>query len=153
MATNRTISSRFESRYGGGWVTPAQYVTECLCVLVARSERKELPDQFWNDDAWKKTFRYQVGLANKLLKKHPPEVILATLRDRRCWKVKSFGANWLLGPILKEKQKEYDAQVAQQSDTIRTKTSTVQKPRRISTGKKSLFTQLKEADNGEEKGS
>jgi predicted RNA-binding protein with PIN domain len=146
MATNRTTASRFESRYGGGFVTPAQYITECLCVLIARSNRKELQDNFWNDDEWRKTFRYQVTLANRLLKKYPPEVILATLRDRRCWKVKSFGANWLLGPILKEKQQEHDAQVAQQSETVRTKTSTVQKPRRVSTGKKSLFTQLKEAE-------
>jgi len=147
MATNRTDSSRFPSRYGGGWVTPAQYITECLCVLIAKSERKELFDQFWNREPWKAIFRRQVPLAIKLLEKHPPEVVLSALRDRRCWKIRSFGANFLLRPLLIEKQREHDAILAQQKNTpALTKTSTVQKPRRIKRGKKSLMTQLKEAE-------
>lgn len=148
MAKNRTQASGFPSNYGGGWVTPAQYITECLCVLIAKRERKELEDQFWNREPWTKVFRYQVGLANKLLKSHPPEVILAALRDRRCWKIQSFGANWLLKPLLIEKQREHDAVQAQQSqESSMTETSTVQKPRRVQKGK-SLFASLKEAENG-----
>jgi len=149
MATNRTESSRFPSNYGGGWVTPAQYITECLCVLIAKRERKDLTDNFWNNEPWNKIFVRQVGLAGKLLKQYPAEVILATLRDRRCWKINSFGAKWLLTPLLNEKQKEYDAQQVQKPETPMKKTSTVQKPRRITTGKKSLFPQLKEAEHGE----
>ncbi len=148
MATNRTEPSRFPSRYGGGWVTDAQYITECLCVLIAKKDRKELFDQFWNKEPWKAVFRRQVPLAVKLLKKHPPEVVLATLCDRRCWKIHSFGANWLLKPLLTEKQCEYDAQQVQQSTSELVNTSTVQKPRRILTGKKSMFHLLKEAENG-----
>ena len=143
MATNRTNSSRYPSRYGGGWVTHAQYLTECLCVLIAKTERKELFDQFWNQEPWKAVFRRQVPLANKLLKEHPLEVILAALRDRRCWKIRSFGANFLLKPLLTQKQREHDAQIAQQSDKELVETSTVQKPRRMSTGKKSLYSKLK----------
>lgn len=148
MATNRTEPSRFPSRYGGGWVTDAQYITECLCVLIAKKERTELFDQFWNQEPWKAIFRRQVPLAVKLLKKHPAEVVLATLRDRRCWKIHSFGANWLLKPLLTQKQREYDAREAQPKTIELTNTSTVQKPRRILTGKKSLFHQLKEAEDG-----
>ena len=146
MATNRTEDSRFQSNYGGGWVTPAQYLTECLCVLIAKQQRKELSDKFWNNEPWTKIFRRQVGLANKMLKKHPAKVILAAMRDRRCWKVNSFGANWAFGPLLAEKQKEHDAQVAQQTNNVPEKRSTVQKPQRIKSGKKSLFSQLKEAE-------
>jgi hypothetical protein len=144
MAKNRTKSSRFPSNYGGGWVSPSQYLTECLCVLIAKQQKLELDDQFWNHEPWTKTFRHQVGLANKLLQTYPPEVILAQLRDRRVWKVRSFGAQWLLKPILEQKKREHDAQIAQQSQDQTTKKSTVQKPRRITTGK-SLFTSLKEA--------
>jgi hypothetical protein len=145
MAKKRTEKSRFQSRYGGGWVSNAQYMTECLCVLIAKSEKRELFEQFWNEEPWTSIFRRQVPIAIKLLEKHPPEVVLAALRDRRCWKIHSFGANWLLKPLLVQKQREYDAQIAQQSDTpITTKVSTVQKPRNLSRKKKSLFSQLKE---------
>ncbi len=148
MAKNRTDASRFPSNYGGGWVSPSQYITECLCVLIAKRERTELFDQFWNTEPWKAIFRRQVPLAIKLLKKHQSEVILATLRDRRCWKIHSFGANWLLAPLLTQKQREYDAQQTQATTMKMTQTSTVQKPQRITTGKKSLFSQLKETENG-----
>jgi len=146
MAKTRTESSRFPSKWGGGWVSPSQYITECLCVLIAKRERKELDDQFWQREPWTAIFRRQVPLAVKLLREHPPEVILSTLRDRRCWKIQSFGANWLLKPLLKQKQREYDAQVAQQSNDIKTKVSTTEKPRHIARKKKSLFNQLKEAE-------
>ena len=148
MGKTRTDSSRFPSNYGGGWVTPAQYITECLCVLIAKAEKKQLYEQFWNHEPWKAIFRRQAPLANKLLKLHPPEVILAALRDRRCWKIRSFGANWLLKPLLAEKQREVDGQAQQQSKVELKKTSTTQKPRRMSSGKKSLFSQLKEVDDG-----
>jgi hypothetical protein len=149
MAKNRSNASRFPSRYGGGWVSQAQYVTECLCVLIAKHERQELFDQFWNKEPWKAIFRRQVPLAIALLKKHHVEVVLATLRDRRCWKIRSFGAKWLLKPLLAQKQREYDAQQIQaQQTTELVDTSTVQKPRRIKTGKKSLFAQLNETENG-----
>jgi len=150
VAKDRSQASRFPSRYGGGWVSPSQYITECLCVLIAKHERTELFDRFWLQEPWKAIFRRQAPLAIKLLKKHPAEVILATLRDRRCWKIHSFGANYLLKPLLTQKQREYDAQKSQQTDTEFVNTSTVQKPRRILTGKKSLFHQLKEAENGQE---
>lgn len=145
MGEKRTAKSKFPSRYNGGHVTGAQYLTECLCVLIARREKTELFDQFWNKEPWKAIFRRQVPLAVKLLKKHPVEVILATLRDRRCWKINSFGANWLLKPLLTQKQRELDAKIAMQSEAIvLAETSTVQKPRRVSRNKKSMFAKLKE---------
>ena len=146
MAKNRTNASRFPSNYGGGWISSAQYITECLCVLIAKRERTELFEHFWNKDPWKTIFRRQIALANKLLKQYPPEVILAVLRDQRCWKLRSFGANWLLKPLLIQKQREYDIQIAQQPTNQLTTTSTTQKPRHISTGKKSLFSRLKEIE-------
>lgn len=148
MAKDRTEKSRFPSNYGGGWVSKSQYLTECLCVLIAKRERTELFDQFWNREPWKAIFRRQVPLAIKLLKKHPPEVVLAALRDRRCWKITSFGANWLLKPLLTQKQREYDVRLTKQPTTELTETSTVQKPRRNTSGKKSLLELLKKAENG-----
>jgi len=147
MAKERSSTSRYPSNYDGGWVSASQYITECLCVLIAKRERKNLDDQFWNKEPWTAIFRRQVPLAVKMLTQHPPEVILSVLRDRRSWKVNSFGANWLLKPLLTQKQREYDAQIAQQTNKTTIKVSTIQKPRRTTPkGNKSLFSQLKEAE-------
>jgi hypothetical protein len=148
MAEKRSDKSCFLSNYDGGFISSAQYITECLCVLIAKQKRVELRDKFWNEPYWSKLFRSQIPTANKLLKSHPPEVILAALRDKRCKKIQSLRANWLLQPILKEKQKEYDVKEAQSTGTnIRKKTSTTDKPAKRTGGKnKSLFSKLKEND-------
>ena len=151
MAKDRSNTSRFPSRSNGGWVTPAQYLTECLCVLIAKQQKKNIGDNFWQKEPWTGIFRRQVPMANKLLKQHSADIILSVMRDRRCWKMRSFGANWLIRPLLAEKQREHDAAMAQQTETKMVKTSTTQKPQRIRLGKKSLFASLKEAENGKEK--
>ena len=144
MAKQRSEKSSFPSRYDGGWVSPAQYLVECLCVLIAKCEKKNLQSNFWNNEPWKAVFRRQVPLAVKLLKEYPAKVILAAMRDRRCWKMRSFGARFMLDPLLKEKMREHKAQESQQSGEIMEKTSTVQKPQRVKRGKKSLFAILKD---------
>lgn len=144
MAKNRTDKSRYPSNYGGGWVSAAQYVTECLCVLIAKQEKKELQDKFWNKEPWNKIFRRQVPLAIKLLEEYHPEVVLSVLRDKKCRKIRSFGARYILDSLLKEKQREYDAKLAQQSGKTKEKTPTTQKPRKNSNNKKSLHARLRD---------
>lgn len=149
MAKDRTSTSRFPSKKGGGWVSGAQYITECLCLLIAWQEKKELADRFWQRPPWDKLFRSQIPAANELLQKYNVNVIIATLRDRRCWKVKSLRALWLLEPILKEKQAVYDLEQQQAANApILQKTSTVQPQRKV-TGKKSLLALLREAEKNE----
>lgn len=146
MATNRSDKSRWPSNYGGGWISAPQYLAECLCVLIAKQRREELSDKFWNKPEWKKTHRWQVILASRLLKEYPAEVILSALRDRRCRDVRSLGARWKLDPILLQKKREHDIVESHKTQRTMEQTSTVQKPRRIKTGKKSMFAQLKEAE-------
>lgn len=146
MAKNRSNRSKYPSNYGGGWVSASQYLTECLCVLIAKNEKKELSDKFWNNQPWKNIFRRQTPLATNLIKDYSPEVVLSVLRDKRCRKIRSFGANWLLGPMLEEKNKEYLAIKSQQTKEIKEKTTTTEKPRKSRNNKKSLLSYLKEAE-------
>jgi hypothetical protein len=143
MAKQRTDTSRYPSNYGGGWISESQYLTECLCVLIAKQEGKGLEDRFWQKEPWTRIFRRQVPLVLALLKEYPSKVILNALRDRRCWKIRSFGAKWLLEPLLKQYKRTYDAEIMQQSNKIMTRTSTTQTPRRSPNKKKSLFEHLK----------
>lgn len=145
MSKIKTDKSRYRSRYGGGYVTDAQYITECLCFLIARQEKKQLYDRFWQDAPWSKIFREQIPAANNLLKEFHPEVILAALRHKRCRKISSLRANWLIRPILEAENKKHKNKLKEQQQAVtQTKKPTTNKPRHIKTTKKSLMSRLDE---------
>ena len=96
MAKNRSEKSRYPSRYSpGGWVSASQYITELVCEKKAQREKKELPIKFWENKEWSKYYKYQITLANKLIKKYGEEPIVAALRDKRCWSTYSLRSPFL----------------------------------------------------------
>jgi adenine-specific DNA methylase len=81
MGKQRSDKCNYQSRYSPGtWITAAQYITEYLCENLAKKDHKELYPQFWKSAAWAKFFVFQCVLANRLLKKYPPEVIIRAIR-------------------------------------------------------------------------
>lgn len=108
MADKRTEKSPYKSLYGGGWVTPAQYITERIC---AKMSEDDLPNKFWQLPEWKKKFRDQIQAARALLRNgYAPEAIGAALKDKRLYNIKSFRLFNYPVPqrILEEYQKEYE---------------------------------------------
>ena len=78
MAKNTTEKSRYPSRYSPeGWVSASQYITELICEKKARTDKKELPIKFWEIKEWCKYYKYQITLANKLIKSHGEDVVIA----------------------------------------------------------------------------
>jgi len=144
MAKSWSQASKYESKYGGGYVTPAQYLIECLCVLIARQNKIQLAHKFWDDPYWANIFKVQARPIKELLAVYPHPVILETLRDSRCWKLRSFGAKWLLLPILKQKLKIFNAQHYTEHTTLTT--HRVDQPPRKPPGKHSLLKKLKDID-------
>lgn len=143
MPEKRSEKSRFQSRFGGGFVSDSQYITEILCIIIASQEKKDLFDHFWRHSPWDKIFRTQVTAAGKLLQKWDIGVVVAALKDYRCNKIKSFRAAWLLEPILKEKQREILVK-QEVAETIEVeKSPTDQLPRRPSSTKQSLLSKLR----------
>ena len=59
MARNYSEDSRYESRYGGGWVAPHQILAEVMCERIAAKEKTSLPAKFWDLPRWKKHFLMQ----------------------------------------------------------------------------------------------
>ena len=106
MPKHRTKKSPFESRYGGNWISPAQYITEYICE---KKSSGDLPDKFWQQEKWKSYFRQQVFAANGLLSLYSPKAIIQALRDRRAYRVYSLRAPFL-DPIIAEKQRHIDLQ-------------------------------------------
>ena len=130
------------SRYGGGYISSAQYITECLCFLIARQDKTELYDQFWKDEPWATIYKRQIPGASKLLKEYPAEVIIVMLRDKRCWKLRSLHAKSFFGHILAQKQREYDLKERAPSITTK-KVDTMQKPPKRNNVGPSLISKLK----------
>lgn len=146
MGTKRTSKSTFKSIYSDGFVTPAQYLTEALCFLIARKQGKNLSDKFWEDEEWAKFFRRQIALANELLKEYDIKAILSALKDRRIKnKIRSLGAKFMIVPVIKEYQKQLNYQNSKDLE-ITPKAETTKKPRKPS-GNKSILSRLKDIDN------
>jgi len=108
MAAKRTNKCCFESRHGGGWITPAAYLVELICEKSAKKDKKALPNKFWSLLEWKKSFRLQILHANKLLKKYDITPIVKSLNKREARNVYSLGANFILEPLIQIEQKKYD---------------------------------------------
>lgn len=106
MAKERSVASKFTSKYDGGFVTEAAYLTEILFEKMAQREKRQLPDKFWNLDEWKKPFVVQLVHANKLLKQYDVQVILSALRDGKTYFLTSLGANYMLKPLLEKYKRQ-----------------------------------------------
>jgi len=107
MANKRTEKSKYPSRYSpNGWVHAAQYVTELICEKKAKTENKELPLKFWELKDWLKFYRYQITLANKLIKEYGEHVVISALNDKRMWKCYSLRSPFLKNVLQEYKEKQ-----------------------------------------------
>lgn len=65
----RTEKSKYKHESTGDHCTCAAYVAEMMCKKKAEIKNQgSLPFKFWNTEPWKHTFKYQMTLANKILK-------------------------------------------------------------------------------------
>jgi hypothetical protein len=138
MAKEQTDKSRYPSRFGGGYITEAQYLAETFCAHVSR---QKLPHKFWELKEWQQKFRRHIKDANELLKKYKLSLILSVLQER-----KNSYLKWLkYPPFLKQldimvKKIEKNAQSFQKlspeyEDAILTQNEVEQSPQKISTSK------------------
>lgn len=83
MSNRQTEKSNYPSLYSPGkFVTFAQYLAEMMCGRKAKADNVDLPRQFWEtSNEWKRYFKMQVLLANKLAVKYPEQVIMTALKE------------------------------------------------------------------------
>lgn len=123
MAKKRTEKNRYPSRYSPlSYVHAAQYVTELICEKKAKSDNKdggkELPLKFWESSKeWLKFYKYQIMLANRLIKEFGEHSIIAALHDKRMFKTYS-----LRSPFLEKIIKEYVVKENLAKEIMRSKT-------------------------------
>ncbi len=112
MAENRTDNTPYESLYGGGWLTPNQFLAESMCARKARSKGQTLPPKFWEvNETWKREFLLQIRHVSGLLRLYSAESIIKALRTPGGRKVYSFVAKWL-DPLIAEQQRIIELQQA-----------------------------------------
>ena len=88
--------------------------------------------KFWEDKDWEKYFKYQIILANSLIKDFGEEVVIAALRDRRCWYTYSLRSPFLIRIIKEKKDQSIDTPKdteynIKESDEVSYKTNNTQK--------------------------
>ena len=142
MGSKRTPKCNYPSLKGGGWVTPAQYVTEHLCILKAEGD---LPEKFWTLKEWANFYRWQIKYANKLLETYDAEVLAKALRDKRLRGLQSLSdrAAWKWKKVFDEYQKNHITVVADGKEIHNV--DTTEKPR-PTLGRKSPLKRLKDLD-------
>lgn len=96
-----TETRKYKSSYCSleTYITPLQYIVENICAAKARSENKDLPFYFWDNDEWKSYWSSQVRRANQLIKKYGTEAIIKTINKKRIY---SLHPKWVEDEISKE---------------------------------------------------
>ncbi len=135
---------KFISRYTDKKVGPAQFIAEVMCERMSKKEKSgDLPYKFWSTPKWKRTFLYQVQLANSLLKLYRVEAIIMALRERQ--DIYSLNAQFL-DPVIKQAQVKIDREEAKlAAKPVEDKpVDTTEQPRPTFTEKKSTISKLRD---------
>lgn len=147
MAKNRSNKSNYVSPSTGEFCTCAQYLAEVMCSRMALKENEGSQSyKFWNTKKWKKTYGYQVMLANRLANKFPCAAIVKAINSKELSHVYSLGY-----PKLEQVISKYEKIIEQQQANSAT-INIQEKPknRNTSFGKKSAMQRLRGLDAKEE---
>ncbi len=103
MAKNQSEKSPYLSSFGGGYIGAANYLTDLICVRIARKQGQDLPPFYWRTPRWKKEFKHQLLLATALLKLYDVLAIVRAIR-KETW-ITSLAVRRLDDTIKVEQQK------------------------------------------------
>ena len=108
----RTQKSKYKHQTTGDYCTCAAYVAEIMCIRNAENKNEgSLPYKFWNKKPWNWTFKCQVMIALRLLKKYDETALIKAIHSPRLSKIFSLNNKKVL-PVLKK----YQSIVEKESD-------------------------------------
>jgi hypothetical protein len=144
MSKQRTDLSKYRSPSTGDYCTSAQYIAEIICQRIADKEKiGTLAYKFWNQPKWKKTYIRQVSLANKLIKEYGDDFV-RFIKSKSGSKIISLGTK-----DIKKKFEMFRSNLTTEKpiEVKEPQEKAVFKPRG-SFGSKTMFSKIKEIDNG-----
>ncbi len=140
----------YESRFGGGRFTAAQFLAEGMVERQARRKGLHLPQKFWDDPRYMPDFVKQIVFANQLLKIYEIKSIFRALPvAERQTHVLSRVQIDTLHPLIQYEQRnllQEQREAAERPNSPPT-TPTVPEPPRpvlVSAGKHSIVSKLRE---------
>lgn len=98
------MQNNYISRYTDKKISASQYLAERICERLAKKDNTDLPAKFWTLPKWKRTFLYQLQIANGLLKLYRADAIIAALR--KAPRAFSLAANFL-DPIIQTEEAKF----------------------------------------------
>ena len=148
MTKERTEKSNYKSPSTGDYCTCAQYIAEIMCTRMAEKENEGTQAyKFWNTRKWRKTYGYQIVLANRLAKEYPCEAIVKAINSKELKHMYSLGYPGL-PKIIQKYQKIIESQKPTETNII---IQEKPKTRTSSFGKKSQLQRLRNIDGKEKK--
>ena len=139
----RTQKSKYKHQTTGDYCTCAAYVAEIMCIRNAEHKNEgSLPYKFWNKKPWNWTFKRQLMVARKLIKKYSETALIQAIH---CHKLKSTFSlnNKRVLPVLKQCQKSIDKEQSKKQE-LNVKQNPVN--RKKTYGKKSALNKLRSID-------
>ncbi len=107
MADTQSETCPYQSRYGGGWQAPSQFLAESMVARQARMKKTSLPLKFWRLERWNREYQAQARHASSLLRLYDCEAIMRALRTPEGKKIYSLGAKFL-DPLVRVEQERLD---------------------------------------------
>ncbi len=97
--------NQYHSDFTDRLLSPAQYITELVCRKKANLDNVELVYKFWNTDKWKKYYKYQIIVANRLLGLFSAKAIILALNSKEAYRIYSLSAAYLK-VLIKNKEEQ-----------------------------------------------
>jgi hypothetical protein len=148
MTKERTDKSRYVSPSTGEYCTCAQYIAEIMCTRMAQKENEGTQSyKFWNTKKWKKTYSFQVILANRLAATYSCAAIVKAINSKELSRAYS-----LRYPNIEAVIQKYQKIIeSEKKDIAIIDIQETPKSRSSSYGKKSSLQRLRNIDGKEEK--
>ena len=142
----------YQSRFGLGYVSDAEYLAELMVDRQARRIGRHLPDHYWNVQPWKSEWAMQVRFAKKLLSVYPKEAISRALRSKRGKEAYGLQAPFLVKLFQEEERALRLTQELANADPVKplVVATKVEAPRPAFVPEKSLLQKLRELDAPQE---
>ena len=104
--TNKKKTQIFQSKYGGGNVTPAQYIIELICTKKAfmSKSKQTLSHKFWSDPEWATFFKRSLRQVHKILRSYEALAVVGALNDPKSGMKWSLYSEFMIN-LIKEHSK------------------------------------------------
>ena len=145
----RTEKSKYKHESTGDYCTCAAYVAEIMCQRKAQHENTgSLAFKFWSEKPWDWTFKKQLLMAQKIVKKYSEAALVRAINSRGITKIFSLKHKKIL-PAVARCQKEIDER-AKQVQVIEVKENPTTRVGSFAKkgGKRSKLNKLRNIENG-----